>query len=664
MGKKNTALNSVLALAVVGAGVGGWTITRGDGGASKVIRTSSTAARGSVQTSVTATGNVAALSQVDLTFDSAVSNQLVTEIMVKVGDRVTKGQALAKVEDRTLQATLASSRASMASAEANYAKVKQGLTPEDLAQLDAQEAQSQLSINAAIASLDNSKATADQNAILSAESVRQAELALTNTVASTDRDLAAAQLTVDTAKANYDPQKATRDERAAARDVDKLAYDAALSLQQYHQQNQDYCTTTGSAVTVDGLDCATIPTLLAAANSDLASKTTTLNTSQSALDKAEAALTPLTNALNTALNNFESAKLKAKQSVDSSTNAVINAKNSQAAAALRDAQSIQNAARQIESAQASFASTVAANAIKRKPASAADLASQEVSLVNARNNLATAERNATNSILIASVGGTVGVVNGRVGFAGSNTTASGTGTGGGGTTTPFISVIDVAGYEVKVGFGEADAARIKATQTATITIDAIGARLTGTVRAVDTSSTLVNNVVTYYAYVSLANTGTAPVQAGMTASVSVVVERKENVLTIPTSAVTSRATTATVAIALNPKDLKTTELRQITIGQRGDTSLEVLSGLNEGDVIVTTRSSVSTATQVQTPGGQLGGAGTGAAGGGVVVGGGLGGAGGAGAGGAGGAGAGGAGGAGAAGGNRAGAGAGGNQAGR
>ena len=112
------------------------------------------------------------------------------------------------------------------------------------------------------------------------------------------------------------------------------------------------------------------------------------------------------------------------------------------------------------------------------------------------------------------------------------------------------------------------------------------------------------------------------VSAGMTASVSVAVERLTDVLMLPTASVSSRGTTATVQVETkgNPKK---TEPKDITIGLRGDTSLQILTGLAEGDVVVTTRTAVSTVAATQTNGGVLTGTGTQTGTGGVQIPGGI-----------------------------------------
>ena len=96
----------------------------------------------------------------------------------------------------------------------------------------------------------------------------------------------------------------------------------------------------------------------------------------------------------------------------------------------------------------------------------------------------------------------------------------------------------------------------------------------------------------------------------MTATASVVVDSRQDVLYLPTSSVTSRGTTGTVNLQTG-KSLTETETRNVTIGLRGDTALEVTDGVREGDVVVTVRQKVSTAqTTANNAGGTLTGSNT------------------------------------------------------
>ncbi len=73
----------------------------------------------------------------------------------------------------------------------------------------------------------------------------------------------------------------------------------------------------------------------------------------------------------------------------------------------------------------------------------------------------------------------------------------------------------------------------------------------------------------------------------MTASVDVVLDKRDDVVTLPTSAVPTSGTSATVTVrGSDGKDAS----RSITIGLRGDSAVEITAGLNAGDQVVETSS--------------------------------------------------------------------------
>src|SRR5262245_353818 len=104
--------------------------TRRSGAAASAVATAPVT-RGTIVASVAGTGSVAAVQSLDLAFQT---NGTVTEVLVKEGDQVQQGQPLARLDDRELQLKLADAQASLQSAQARQAQVKQGRsTPEDIA---------------------------------------------------------------------------------------------------------------------------------------------------------------------------------------------------------------------------------------------------------------------------------------------------------------------------------------------------------------------------------------------------------------------------------------------------------------------------------------------------------------------------------------------------
>jgi macrolide-specific efflux system membrane fusion protein len=161
--------------------------------------------------------------------------------------------------------------------------------------------------------------------------------------------------------------------------------------------------------------------------------------------------------------------------------------------------------------------------------------------------------------------------------------------------------------DVKVGFTETDAPKVHAGQVATITLDAVPNKtFVGHVLELDTNSTLVSNVVTYYAKVGF-NTAPAGVKPGMTASVNVVLDKRDDAITLPTSAVSTTGTTQTLTVKAKNG---TESSRSVTIGLRGDSAVEITSGISAGEQVVIT-SSASTSGSGAFPSARLGGGGLG-----------------------------------------------------
>lgn len=152
----------------------------------------------------------------------------------------------------------------------------------------------------------------------------------------------------------------------------------------------------------------------------------------------------------------------------------------------------------------------------------------------------------------------------------------------------------------EISLNEIDVAKIKTGQKATLTFDAIpDLTLTGQVAEVDAVGTASQGVVTYTVKIAF-DTQDDRIKPGMSVSAATITDAKQNVLIVPNSAIKSQGGTSYVetvgsddknlALSANASGaiLKNTPSRQqIEIGTTNDEFTEVLSGLNEGDVIVT-----------------------------------------------------------------------------
>lgn len=176
-----------------------------------------------------------------------------------------------------------------------------------------------------------------------------------------------------------------------------------------------------------------------------------------------------------------------------------------------------------------------------------------------------------------------------------------------------MTITNIDALSVKAGFAETDATKLQAGQPAVVSFSALpNVQAAGVVTSVDVNSTLVSNVVTYFATVTLTNPP-AGVKPGMTASVTVTVNRREGVLNLPSAAVRTSGSTGTVTV-MNGK-VQTT--KTVGVGLVGDTTTQITSGLNAGDTVVLPSSTLSGVSSQLSTSSRLGGALTGGLGGGT-----------------------------------------------
>ena len=124
-------------------------------------RLTATAKRGTVQSSVSASGNITEAKSASANF---ATSGTITKVYVSVGEHVTAGQALAKIDPTSARNELASAEANLATAESTLASAKSGLTT---AQLDANTVSVQQAQQAV--TTDEQQLGTDQTALATAQ---------------------------------------------------------------------------------------------------------------------------------------------------------------------------------------------------------------------------------------------------------------------------------------------------------------------------------------------------------------------------------------------------------------------------------------------------------------------------------------------------------------
>jgi RND family efflux transporter MFP subunit len=240
-----------------------------------------------------------------------------------------------------------------------------------------------------------------------------------------------------------------------------------------------------------------------------------------------------------------------------------------------------------------------------------DVTSQQLSLAKAENTLADAKAALANYYIYAPFNGVIGAVSVQKG----DTISSG---------TSAITFITQQQY-TQISLSEVDITKIKMGDKAIMTFDAIdGLSITGKVTEIDTIGTVSQGVVNYNIKITF-DTQDDRIKPGMSVTANVITNTRQNVLTVPNSAVKSRNGGYYVLAFDNNFDLTIPTANQgfvsvtaptqktVEIGSADDTNTEITSGLSEGDQVVVrtisgTASTASTAATTTSGANRTGGA--------------------------------------------------------
>ncbi|MCX6736562.1 MAG: efflux RND transporter periplasmic adaptor subunit [Candidatus Parcubacteria bacterium] len=164
----------------------------------------------------------------------------------------------------------------------------------------------------------------------------------------------------------------------------------------------------------------------------------------------------------------------------------------------------------------------------------------------------------------------------------------------------------------EISLNEIDAAKVKIGQKATLTFDAIeGLSISGEVISVDMMGTVSQGVVSYSVKIGF-DSQDDRVKSGMSVSAAVIIDIRQDVLTVSNNAIKSEGDiyyvekfNQVISDTNNSQGVTSDTLpEQITVevGLADDTSTEILSGLKEGDqIILKTTTSKSSTTRTSTP---------------------------------------------------------------
>ena len=183
---------------------------------------------------------------------------------------------------------------------------------------------------------------------------------------------------------------------------------------------------------------------------------------------------------------------------------------------------------------------------------ALDYANSQAQLVRARTNLDLAQQRLEDATVRAPINGTV--IEKTVSLG--QVITSGTSSLGGGTT--LIKMADLNQVRVRALVTEADIGTIASGLSATVTVDAYPDRpFRGSVEKIEPQAVVQQSVTMFPVLITLSNRE-GLLKPGMNGEVSILIDRRDNVLAVPNDAIRNmrEAATAATALGLNPDSVQ------------------------------------------------------------------------------------------------------------
>lgn len=533
-----------------------------------------------IKATVLNTGEVLSALNLNLSFQSG---GVLKSLKVKVGDKVKANQILATLDQDNARASLLSAQGALAQARANYQKVVSGFSPEVINIAEKNLNSAQIATNNAQNQLEIIKKT-------SSADIKQAQKTLDdlqdpNTVADNKRSAIVLVLANQVAglQAHYNQEKLILDDNNLKDTFGVMNVSNLNLFKKYYGEVPDYLNQAQIALqqAQNYKSDTNIDQAILKVSTALNKNLDALNTCYSALQDSivsskfsQAQLDTYKNSIhqdiiaeNSGISGINSARQALSSALRTAQNNLVNVK-------LNASQKISSAENQIKSSQAAFQEAQANLKQKKAKAQPSDIAIARAQIISAQGNLAAAQVRFDNTILRAPQEGTITTVDTKIGQQ----------------VRAFQEVIvlkNLNSLHAEAEISESNIASLRIGQKVDYTFDALGPdrHFSGKIYEINPASTIISGVVNYLIKATLPNI--PEIKPGMTANMSIVVANKKQALAVPSGALIYDKGNTYLRLITNP-ETKTYRKILVQTGLQADDGLvEIKSGLEPGQEIVT-----------------------------------------------------------------------------
>jgi HlyD family secretion protein len=551
--RKRKITSVVLAIILITAGYYIYQKTKGT--TVETLYTVATVEKGTLITSITGTGQVSVSHQIDIKTKAGGD---VTDVLVKNGQTVTAGSAIAFLDSRSAQRNVRDAQINLESAKISLEKLTQPAT--DLSIIQAENALTQAQETKVQAEADLEKAYDD-----GFNQVANAFLDLPGVMTGLNDTLY--NYTFSQGQSNldyYSDHAKIYDEKAVDyRNNADLTYKTARTA--YDKNFIDYKAATRFAEK-DAIETLIVETydstkLIAEA---IKSANNLIRFYEDEMTKRFLTPDPLADTHLSSLNTYTG-----------TTNTLLSN-------LLSIRQTIETNKKTILEAERTIAEKTESLAELRAGTDPLDIEAQKLSLEQKQNALSDAQEALDDYAVRAPFDGVIASMDLKKGDNVASGAAAGT----------LITTQRTA----EIALNEVDVAKVQTGQKATLTFDAIeDLSISGEVADVDMIGTVSQGVVTYTVII-IFDTQDERVKPGMSVSAAIITEVKQDVLIVPNSALKNQNDINYVQMFETPINAESGQSvtsatapisQQVDLGSANDDYTEIVSGLKEGDQIIT-----------------------------------------------------------------------------
>ena len=535
----------VLILAIVFAGAGIYFYSKNS---AKSPYEFTTVQRGDLSQEVSVTGRVKPAEAVDLAFEKSGK---VARINVKVGDKVTTGQILATLENSDLTAQIAQARASLAVQQADLEALQRGTRPEEIQIAETTVANAQKSLADDQVNLTNVKSKADSDLSSLYEGIKDI--------------LSDAYVKADDAVNKQTDDLFTND----TSDNPKLTF---YTSGQSGSDSEWKRRLAGTELAQLKQEIDSLPSDKTALDSALTKGDGHLRIIQDFLNTLSGAINEATSLTATTIANYKYYVNAARTNVTTAITSLNTKKQAIVTQKATNQNNIATAEATINTAENTLAAAQDQLILKQAGSTPEQINAQVAQVQSAQANLQNTQAQLTKTIITSPMNGIVIKQNTKVGEIVAQNAL-------------VISIMSAAQFEIEANIPEADIAKVKLNDLARVTLDTYGNEVIFEAKVVEIepAETLVDGVATYKTTFQFTQEDER-IKSGMTANIDILTAQRIGVLFVPQRAIIQKSGEEFVLFGVTDNQV---EQRKVVIGLKSvDGNMEIISGLNEGDRVV------------------------------------------------------------------------------